>query len=278
MPGSNTTGKPNTSFYNLGRGKLYFAPLDVNGRPQGYRELGNCPEFNLNIESEKLEHQSSQGGLKVIDKEVIIATKLNVNFSLDEISFENQALFFSGTQAAAPTNAAIAGFADYNMITDVVKGRWYDIVNASNVRAYDLLQNSDVTVQKTPSTAMAVGVDYELDLKFGRIFFLTSGVVIVDGDEVDVALVAHASAKALQEVQCLTQTNIIGALKFIGSNAADSDKQTEYQIHKISLKPEGDFAQIGDEFTTMGFTGAAESNTVAGGNSPLMTIRYHLDA
>jgi len=276
-PGPNTTGQPNTSYYTLGRGKVYFAPL-VNSKPGGYRELGNCPEFTMTIESEKLEHQSSQGGLKVIDKEVIIATKLNVSFNCDELSFDNQSLFFSGTQVAAPTNPAIAGFADYNMITDVVKGRWYDIVNAAGVRAYDV-ESASVTVQKTPATAMVLGTDYLLDLEFGRIFFLTTGIVIVDGDEIDVTLAADALAKPIYEVQALTQTNIIGALKFIGSNAANNDKMTEYQIHQISLKPEGDFSGISDEFTQMGFTGAAESNPTGGGaGSPLMTIRTHDNA
>jgi hypothetical protein len=65
----------------------------------------------------------------------------------------------------------------------------------------------------------------------------------------------------------------VGALKFISQNPANNDESTEYQFHQVSLKAEGDFAQISDEFSQMQLTGTAERNTTADADSPTLTIR-----
>ena len=70
-----------------------------------------------------------------------------------------------------------------------------------------------------------------------------------------------------------------GALKFISENPAAGDHQYEFQFHQVSLKAEGDFGLISDEFTTMGFTAIAERNETAGGTaSPTLTVRTHANA
>lgn len=265
--GPNTTGKPKTEDYNLGRGILYFATLNTTtGLPDngGFRDLGNAPEFNLSIEVETLEHQSSREGLKIVDKEVVISQDASVSFSLDEINDENVALFFAG-EKATHTNVALAGFSSYEMVTTasggVTLGRWYDIVNSAGERAYDIESADLALAEESGPTTLVENTDYELDLVNGRIFLLSTAVNIAAGEGMDVTLAANGTAKGVDEVQGLTQTNITGVLKFIAENPANNDKQTEYTFHQIELKADGDFALIGDEFTQMNFTGAAEKNT-----------------
>ncbi len=279
MPGPNTTGLPNTSDYHIGRGSLYFANIDGNGKPVAYRHLGNAPEMTITIETEKLPHTSSLSGLKVIDKEVVVSQKMTVSVSLDELNFENLKEFFSGTQNAAPTNSAIAGFTEYSMIASVKKARSYDIVNASGVRAYDVI-SANLTVKKSVGpVTLVLGTDYTVDEKMGRIFILSTGVVLVDGDAVLVTLVAQPAAKPLSEVQALVTTPIAGALKFIEQNPANADAQTEWQFHKIALSAEGDLSLISDDYGVLQLTGVAESNVTGGGaTSPFLTIRTHADA
>lgn len=271
MPGKNTTGKPNTDDYNLGRGIIYFAPLDDNGRPMGYRDLGNSPEFNLSIEVETLEHTSSRRGLRVVDKEVIISQGLSLNFQLDELNHQNLAAVFSG-DTATHTNAAVAGFSSYEMIASVEQGRWYDIVDSNGNRAYGI-SAADLTVEVGGSAAV-LDEDYEVDETMGRIFILSGSTTITEGASVDVTLAANANAGDVDRVRGLTRTNVIGALKFIAENPAANDARTEYQFHKVSLKSEGDISLIGDEFTTLGFTAAAEANEDASPDSPTLTISH----
>ena len=210
MPGPNTTGLPQTEDYNLGRGIIYLATINATtGKPDagGWRDVGNAPEFNVTVEAETLEHRSSRQGLQVVDKEVVISQDASLNFSLDELNAENLALFFSGAKATH-TNAAIAGFTEYEMITaaagGVTLGRWYDIVDSNGNRAYVIdatkldLDNGD------DDTDLVLNTDYTLDLTMGRIFLLSTATNISAGEALDVTLTADAGAGVTSQVRGLT--------------------------------------------------------------------------
>lgn len=274
MTGINLSGSPQTQDYLLGRGALYFAP-NVDGSPSAYRHLGNAPEFSLNVEVETLEHQSSLHGTKTIDVEVIVSQKIGFAFTLDEINFDNVADWLSGETEVYDNATAIAGFAEYTMVTDVVLGRWYDIVSNTTpkLRVYNIVDTT-VTAEKSggPDVLLVMGTDYEIDEFAGRIKLLSTAVNIAAGDDLDITLAANASAGTVDRVKALTETNVRGALKFIGENPVNNDEMYEVQIHQVSLKADGDAAFIGDEFATLGFTGTAESNDVPDPDSPYITI------
>lgn len=271
MPGRNLTGLPNTEDYTLGRGIVLFAPL-VNGIPGAYRDLGNAPEFNISIETETVEHQSSRQGLRVVDKEVVISQKVSLSLTLDELNHENLALVFSGTSTTF-TNGAIAGFAEHEMVTGVALGRHYDIKSAAGVRAYGILAANLLVENATVPGVLVLGTDYTLDLEMGTIFFLSTATGISAGQAVDVTLTAAAGAPTVDEVRGLTTSAVVGALKFVSINPANADKKVEYQFHQVALKPTGDFSLISDEFTTMTLEGAAERNLLASPLSPTLTVR-----
>lgn len=294
MPGFNATGTPNTKDYNLGRGTVYFAAFptgSATGRSDaGYRDLGNCPEFNISVDVETLEHQSSQEGLKVTDKEFVISQKVNLSLSLDEINFENGALFFSGTagdgtylntpaisgiEAAAATGISLVSTANFTA------GRWYDIADASGNRAYDILAaNLRLNAVATAGTDYVQVTDYTVDEKMGRVFIPSVGAIATANAEVFMELAPDGGAVAADEISALAVSSVSGSLKFISENPTASDHQTEYEFHQVSLKADGDFSLIGDEFTTMQLTGVAERNTLftALGASKTLTIRTHANA
>lgn len=279
MPGPNTTGLANTEDYNLGRGKLYFAELDAGGLPKAFRDLGNVPQFNLSMEVETLDHKSSRQGLKTVDKEVTISQAVNVSFQGDELNHENLALVFSGAKATH-VNVSIAGFTEYTMVADgtIETARHYQIVNASGERAYDV-EAADLAISTTNATPVPLvkDTDYTLDSEMGMVMLLsTSSVVdtaisLVEG--LDVTLTARGDASVVEEVQALTTTSVVGALKFISENPANNDKQQEFHFHQITLKSDGDLSMIGDDWSVAGFTGAAEQNVSADADSPTLTIR-----
>lgn len=286
MPGINPTGLPDTDDYNLGRGTVYFALLDGTTKlPISYRDLGNAPEFSISVETETLEHQSSRQGLKITDKEVLISQKVNLSLTLDEINFQNLAILLSGTAhdqtgpAPATVNGAVAGTAglvsNWIPLAKVDLGKWYDLstlIEGTGDRMYDLTP-SDVQLEENPAGgALSQATDYTLDAEMGRIFLLTSGT-IDDSKGLDLTVAAKAGAFRIDEVRALQATAIVGALKFISENPANADKQTEYLFHQVSLKAEGDFSLIGDEFTQMQFTAVAETQAIGSPDSPTLTIR-----
>lgn len=272
--GLNLTGQPNTGDYVLGRGIVYFATLAANGKPDGngWRDVGNATEFNVSVESETLEHQSSRQGLQVTDKEVTLSQTMSVAFTLDEINFQNLALFLSG-ETATHTNAAVAGFADVELTASVVLGRWYDLVDGNGERAYDIDKANLTLVEAGTPTTLVEGTDYLVDETMGRVFILTTATGIAAGEALEATLVADAGAKAVDEVRGLTQGNQIVAVKFIAENPANNNARREFQFHKVTLSSDGDFALIGDEFATMGFSGSVEDATTVDPDAPFCRVR-----
>lgn len=290
--GINLTGLPDTGDYNLGRGKVSFAPIiAATGLPGEFRDLGNAPEFSMTVETETLEHTSSRGGLKVVDKEVVISLKASISLILDEINFQNLAIFMAGTSGTISNNDVVVGIAASvstlltTIANPVKKGYWYDLRKTDGTRMYDI-DPTKLTVSKNDTddavtiTALTQGTDYTVDAKMGRIFIpSTSSIVPASTPVILFALAGDAGAAAtVDQTVGLTQTTIRGVLKFIAENPANGDKQTEHQFNAISLKADGDFSLIGDEYSQMGFTGVAEKNELGFPNYPTYFARTHAQA
>lgn len=281
MPGINTTGQPNPSDYNLGRGAVYFASIDATtGLPLAYRHLGNAPAFTVTVEPELLEHQSSRSGLKVTDLEIVVSQKTTVSVTLDEATnFENLAFFFSGSALNDQTNAATTTVSGAEIAASGQRARWYDLRNSSGTRLYDvnaaILQISYGA--SAPGTTLAT-TDYTVDAAMGRIFILETAAAALVGQKLFVTYNTAGTEKPIDMVYGLTASTIKGALKFVSTNPNDSGKKVEYQFHEVSIRPEGDLALIGDEFTQITLTGTANKNTKLPAASQVVTITTHADA
>jgi hypothetical protein len=149
--------------------------------------VGNCTAFTVNQESEKKEHQSFLTGIKTIDLEVAISTKVNVSFTLDEVAnFLNLAQFFSGEAFSYPylgSNIINAANVDSESVADAMWGGtgpvhattqnfqmaavrrslWYDlslkfsatvaaIAGGDIFRAYNFQSDQVFEVRKNPTT------------------------------------------------------------------------------------------------------------------------------
>lgn len=285
-----STGVANPNDYNIGRGILYFASVDSSGFPKEFRDLGNATDFTLNLESENIEHQSSRQGLRVTDREVVVSQSMGVGFTLDEINFDNLALFVSGetntyTQSAIDFSSGGGTPGNDNVVLSGF-GRWYDLYDSADLssagyppqtpatikRAYNLTDNANAVVNIAGGAALDAA-DYTFDFTMGRLFIRSSPTTgaLTATSSLDVFF--EAASTEIDEVFALTQSSVSGALKFISNNAANSSKKTEYQFHSVTLSPEGDFALIGDEFSTMQFNGSAEAREVVDPDSPTLRIR-----
>lgn len=103
---------PYTNNYKFGRGKLLFNRKRTDGSYEGFRPLGNCPGFTVDVSSEKFQHFSSEGGLR--EKDLEFATQIDrvSEITCDNMSKENLELFLAAvastkTQAATPVTAEL---------------------------------------------------------------------------------------------------------------------------------------------------------------------------
>ena len=285
MPGVNLTGLPQSSDIVLGRGALYFALLDPTTRkPLGFRHLGNATAFTLNVESETLEHFSSRTGIKSIDRELVLSQKCGVSLTLDEINFQNIALFLSGTATAGVANPATSSISQALITSAGYEGYSYDLLNASGARIYDTtgtltVKSGAVGGGYAGATTRALNTDYTVDSKWGTIHMVYGGG-FTDGHAIwiDYTPAGGGAEKAVDQVDLMTQTSIAGFLRFKMINAANSDKQMLLDLHSVTLKADGEMPLISDEFTTMTLTGSAERNETGYPTSPVGRFYTHADA
>jgi len=283
MPGQNTSGAPNTRDYTLGRGIVRFASLTAAGLPDadGFRDLGNAPEFGITVSVEDVRHQSSRSQLKFTDKRCTISQEIGVTFVLDEMNHENLASFFSGstevfTNLHDTTWAATASI----VATSVKIGNWYQLKSNTGARVYDLGASGLVfTLVQDPAGTPATidATDYEIDLAMGLVRFKSGGTSsLADGDVMGFAITTGASTgQDIDQVNALTKGDVTGALLFVQTNACDQGNKSEYLFHKVSLSSDGDLSLIGDDIQTASFTGVAEVNSAVTDTSQVLTIRTY---
>lgn len=304
MPGIAPAGG-NIQDYLLGRGIVYFDGDQLAGfQLPGWRDVGNCNDFTLGFESESKEHQSFLEGLKIIDKEITLSQKVNVSFTLDELSHNNLALFlqgFKGGTNATGTpliNASIpqsnnALFLDPNVwLVGIYLGTWYDLelvpalISGEKRRGYDFESTQirsgatkDVRFNPASRTDLAGGTglvertasvpngDYELDRRMGRIRFFSGGPgSVVGGGNVLVfwqpaVIKAHALGfdNELESIAALANSGYSGRLRLISVNPSNNNHPTEWTLHSVALKPEGDLSLITDEFAELTLVGTAQA-------------------
>jgi hypothetical protein len=87
---------PNVGNYAIGKGKLYIGDWQVGTIT--YAEMGNCPSVECEPAVERLEHFSSQAGLRQRDAYPVVQATYTVNFECDEAAAVNLKRFLMGTQ------------------------------------------------------------------------------------------------------------------------------------------------------------------------------------
>lgn len=290
MPGLNATGAPNTRDYTLGRGIVRLAALTAAGLPNsdGFRDLGNSPEFNINVSVEDVRHQSSRTQLKFTDKRCTVSQEVGITFILDEMNFQNLSDFFSGSTEVYDNPHDVTWLLhEESIISSSVKvGNWYQLhdndagaAEHGVKRLYDLgAAGVTFSFEENPAgvpVPLVLDTDFELDLEMGLVRFLPTGVVL-DGDTVGWALTGAATTpQDLDQVNALIRADVVGALLFIQTNACDEGNKSEYLFHKVSLSPDGDLPLIGDEIQTASFTGVAEVNSGVTDTSQVLTVRTY---
>jgi hypothetical protein len=101
-PGSTTS--PNVNNYYIGRGSVFWTP--VNGSE---RDMGNAPSFQFKPAIKNLDHFSSRKGIKLKDLSIVIEANATVIVELEEWTPDNIALALMGDGTEIFNQAAIFG-------------------------------------------------------------------------------------------------------------------------------------------------------------------------
>jgi hypothetical protein len=221
--------------YTIGKGKVLFKKDGTNG----FVELGNCPNFALNISVESLEHFSSESGIQTKDMEVITKQLATGSMTLDEPNIDNLRRFIMADSADDSDLSQTASTVSDEAVT-TYHDKWVDLSKSGL---------SSVVVQDvTDSTTYTVDVDYVLDVKKGMIKVLSTGSIL---DTAVLHVDFSYSTKTITKIFGATATTIKGILYFIGDPPQGRILDV---LGYVSMKPEGDLGLISEEWSEMAFT------------------------
>lgn len=232
----------------LGRGKIEFSkfiPGTLN--PAGFRYIGNTPSFGVNMAQQKLDHFSSDFGVRVKDKSVVLQVDITGNLVLDDINFPNLELFFFGSSSVI-TQTSLTG--QTNTFNGVVQGYGYQLgqtnSNPTGVRAV-----SNVSIP-----TRTLGVDYTVDADRG-IVYIVEGGGIATGSNITVTY--DRAARSRNQFMSGTE-QIEGALRFLSANP--QGQKNDFYMPYVRLGPNGDFNLKADEWQQLPLTAEILADTV----------------
>lgn len=231
--------------YTLGRGEVHFSRfLPASQTPEGYRYLGNTPEFNLTIESDELEHFSSDEGIRELDDSVPLEVTRSGSLITDNIDPENVALFFFG-DASVLTQASVVAAPE--MLMNILAGHSYQLgVTPARPAGYMGINPTGFSVDNLSGvggTALVAGTDYTMNFDTGIITFLPGSLLAIDGADIEVTYAVRASSRS---VVLSGSQPVEGAMKFISKNPKGSD--VVITMPYVKLSPNGDYALKGDDW------------------------------
>ncbi|MEL4071753.1 hypothetical protein WKW50_16535 [Ochrobactrum sp. GPK 3] len=228
----------------LGRGELWFDRFKEGTKTRtGERYIGNSPEFNATIESETLDHYDSDHGINEKDESVTTQTNRSGSMITDNISPENQALFFFGSSSALTIAAAtVSG----EVVGPVIAGLTYQLgmtdANPSGARNIDESTPIVVTDAGSAGTTYDEGDDYTFNYALGRLTIVAGGAIPAGATiEVDYATLEHKRDRVVSGSE-----SVSGALRYIAFNPVG--KNYDWYMPYVKISPNGDFSVKGDEW------------------------------
>ena len=229
--------------YTLGRGKVHFARfLEGTTTPDGFFYIGNTPEFSLNIESETLDHYSSDEGIREKDDSVPLEVNRTGSMTTDNIDPKNVALFFFGT-ASSLTQAAVVSSTE--TLSAIKAGHSYKLGSTtSNPAGYFGIDETGFAVAVNGGgTSLVEDTDYAIDYDNGMISFIEGSAIAVDGADIDVT---YAVAGSTRDRVISGSEPVEGAMMYVTKNPKGDD--AVFYLPYVKITPNGDYALKGDEW------------------------------
>lgn len=240
MVSCNLTGADNLT---LGKGELYLARC-VGEAFEGFRKIGNAPEFTLTFERENLEHFDSRSGINEKDADVTTQVTRTGTIVTDNINEDNLALFFFGdTQTVVQAAQSIVNEEINGVVTNRTHVLGLDETNPTGLRNIDA--GSVVVTDDTGTTTFVQGTDYTLQVQNGFLE-IPEGSNIPAGSDI---LVSYDVVASTRNRVISGGEQVIAQVMFVSDNGIGENRTV--LLPRVSISADGDFAFIGDEFQTL---------------------------
>ena len=227
--------------YTLGRGQVHFARFKPGTQtPDGFFYIGNTPEFSLTIESETLDHYSSDEGIREKDDSVPLEVNRTGSLTTDNINPKNVALFFFGSDSIV-TQATVAS--DDELFEAIKAEHSYKLgVTTSNPAGYFGIDETGFAVSDGTDTLVA-DTDYTMDFNNGVLTLLPGSTLAVDGADLTVTYAVAGSSRS----RVISGSEPVeGAMMYITKNPKGSN--SVFFMPYVKITPNGDYALKGDEW------------------------------
>lgn len=223
-----TNSSPNAGNYYSGTG---ITKIMLDGETV-WRDIGNCPTFNVAASVERFEHKSNRVASRFVDFSHITSRSASITMGMEEHSADNMAL---------------ASFGD---VTDPVS-----LITTATV--------TGTAVTTIASTAgLVVGETYAIaGTNFGADNYLTynggaAGTLKTAGT--DGVAVAAAITRPLQ-IDGMVAATVRGKVRFISTN--DIGPKVQFDFFNVSFSPTETLALLQEELGNMEITGTLEGDS-----------------
>lgn len=214
------------------RGKFSLAPI-VEGVVGAMRELGNIPDFTLEITADKIEHTESMSGDDTTDLVLYNTTAVSFSGTLEQVDADNLAYILSGKNVAVATKTV----ADHDLGA-VTKGQKIKL-DGFNLTLPTVTDGASIPIP-------IESTKYKLDAVYGTIEFL---------DDLPKVVIGYTTG-------AVTHTTIASdfgkeyALFFEGIDKISKDK-VFLALHRTIKAPDSSFGLIHEEFGSYEISGDA---------------------
>ncbi len=252
---------PSSDNVLLGRGAIFFDRYDANGVSTGFRHLGNCDQFSIGTETEKLEMSNYLVQTTAKYASVITSTNIPITISGFEFDTENLALMSLGTSSVVTQSAGTVA-SDEVLVPATATGLKGKFLKTAftNISAVVLEQGANTLVLNTDYTIF--------DADVGVIQILASSPTVVDGAAItaNYSYAAIIAGDNIKKVAGAVLSECVGKVMFVSNNSTGQDRHVIFW--KVSLVPNGELGLISDEFAKFTLTGTAldDSAGVYGGS------------
>lgn len=231
----------------IGRGQVYFDRFtDGTKTGSGEQYIGNTPQFRVTRSLQQTATATAFDGKRVSQAGITIEDVQSVDFTTDNVSFNNIALWF----AAGVDKTATASRAVTESFT-VRRGFIYQLGASVDPAGLVGLSNLAVTVR---GTTIAEEGNYKFYPGSGRLEILPDSNLIIDGDIVNARFQIESGIRLTANT--LNETGAYGALRFISRNVGPEGytSQTNYFFPYVYITPQGATDLKSDEFQGWSFT------------------------